>query len=552
MNHDLFSDGALVLVRDWKIILALLTCAGWGTLLTFAVLKRTAKQDLTDIEITALAAGGWPLPALCVSALIVFLPTLLPSQFVFILAAALIAASTILAARAVWKEIALAQLFPIFAFLILFFLRLGFAAKAVLPPYFDSAEHYRIIHILSGMAADGKFTQPTSAYYHLGYHVIVAALTATTHFNPAQVMLLFGQMTLAAIPLPMYFLVRRATGSDMSAAFGVILVAFGWYMPGHALNWGKYPALLSLLLIQFTLGVTVLKNRSLIPLGIIASFLIHTRSIILLSVMLAAWALSSQLPKKNRKLFALTAILLGMSALLAPQARTLYPISGPYRIWITLLVGLLSVLSFQSFPRLTVFSGLAMLFLLAGIFVPLTASFTLLDRPLVEMFLALPLAFLGALGTSRMPKLLVTLLAMIIIIHAWTAYSFYPSDCCQLAGSNDMAALDWLDGHLPADAKFAIAGADLSLNTFSTPMQDAGVDAGIWIYPLTQRAVLSLPHDIDFTSSGTHSLLCENHVSHIYAGAMPNSFITAQVPEWYVTVFALSDIQIIQVIGCGQ
>ncbi len=555
MNNDLFIDGARVLGQQWQLILELLFCVSWGTLLIFALLRKSAKTDFTNFELTALALGGWPLPALLISLLILSLLPFFSIQFIVISVIILITTSAGFAIHAVYKDITPAMLPPIFIFLILFFLRLGYLERIILPSYFDSAEHYRIIQILIHMDHGNKITWPAASYYHIGYHVIVAAFTAMTQANLARAMLLFGQVILAAIPLPMYFFIRRITGSNHAAVFGVTLAAFGWYMPAHAVNWGKYPALLSLLLIQFTLGTVTLKNRWLIGLSLIASALIHTRAIILFGIMGLAWMLSNQLSGKRRLPFMWSGILLGMTILLINRNQFPVPIFEPYAIWVTLLVGLLSALTFQSFPRLIVFSALAIPLMLAAIFVPVTPSFTLLDWPLVEMILFLPLAFLGGVGAARLPKLILPLLAAGILIHAWTAYSFYPSDCCQLVSRNDTVALDWLDKHLPADARVAIASADLKLDAFSAPMQDTGADAGVWIVPLTERAIQALPYFTDFSGQAAHDLLCAQQVTQIYVGAMPQSFKVDFIetkPEWYETIFFLSKTQIAQVKGCGD
>ncbi len=557
MNNDLLINSVRVLGQNWELILALLACVTWGTLLVFAILKKTTEEQFTDIELAALALGGWPLPALLISLLILFLRAFISDGFVFIIALTIITLSAGFAIRSVRGKISFSFAPPILIFLLFVFVRLGFAADAILPPYFDSAEHYRIIQILLSMQDGTKFTWPTTAYYHLGYHVITAALAWITHTNIGQVMLLFGQVILAAIPLPIYFFIHRITGSKMAALFGVTLAAFGWFMPAHAVNWGKYPALLSLLLIQFTLGAAIIKNRWLFALAVIASVLIHTRAIILLALFGMAWILSAlwmDQPRNRRILFfALTVTLLGMAILLIERNQILGPILEPYRIWVTLLVALLVAAVFRSFPRLIVFSLLAILFMLAAIFIPVTSALTLLDRPLVEMMLFLPLAFLGGLGVVRLPKFAALVLAASTIIHAWAAYNFSPSDCCQLVNRDDAAALDWMDKHLPADARIAIASENLNLNVFGSPMQAAGADAGIWVAPLTQRAILSLPYSTDFAAQNVHDLLCQQRVTHIYVGAMPQSFESDFVeakPGWYEAVFSLPNARIVRALNC--
>jgi hypothetical protein len=550
VNANLFINSSTVLSQNWELILAVLALVFWGTVLIFAVLKKTTKQSFTDMELMTLALGGWPAPALLISLFMLLFRIFIPDEILFIVVITFVIVSAGVAIRAVWRHVSVDLILIPIIFFIFIFIRLGFIADVILPSYFDSAEHYRIIQFFLD-----RHLWPTTSYYHVGYHVIAAALVSITRAGIGQVMLVFGQIVLAAIPFPIYFFIQRVTGLRAAAFFGVVLAAFGWFMPAHAINWGKYPALLSLLLIQFALGMAVIKNRWMLALFFLVSILVHTRAIILFAMIGVTWNLSGRILNKRIMLFALAGAMLGMAALLINRDQAIAPTLEPYRIWVTLLVGLLAVSVSRSYPRLILFSTLAMLGILAMSFVPVSILYTLLDRPLVEMILFLPLAFLGGLGAARLPKFAVMLLAVFIIFHALTTYNFSPSDCCQLANRDDAAALDWMDRRLPADALIAIASADLNIDAYSAPMQGTGTDAGIWVAPLTGRAVFSLPYVTDFITQDTHDILCQNHVTHIYIGARLQSFSSDTLkenPEWYQTVFQLPNARIAQVQGCGN
>ncbi|MBI3162068.1 MAG: hypothetical protein HYZ23_06145 [Chloroflexi bacterium] len=558
MNNDLFANSLYVIRQNWGLVLFLLAFIFWGTLLVFAFLKKTAPRQFSDSELIALALGGWPLPALLVSLLIIFLRIVLPYTPALILALAVALAGAGWAIRVVWRKITFAFLPPVLFFLVFVFLRLGFAAETILPSYFDSAEHYRIIQVILDSQRGINFAWPTNAYYHLGYHFIIAAINLITRAAVGQTMLLFGQIVLAAIPMPLWFLIHRATESKTAAIFGVILAAFGWFMPAHAVNWGKYPALLSLLLIQFTLGVLALKHRGLLVLSAIVSIFIHTRAAILFGACGAAWIASDlwmRQPSMRRvMLAALTLAMLATLTLYIGGNPILDPILKPYWIWITLLTGLLAGSVSPSFPRLTFFPVAVMLFMLIGLFIPATSNLTLLDRPLVEITLFLPLAFLGGLGATRLPKFAVIALAVVIVAHAALTYDFSPSDCCQLVTRDDATALDWMGRHLPADARVGISSANLNFDAYGRPMLAAGVDAGIWVAPLTGRLSVPLPDSADFTSQPTRDLLCGQQVTYIYIGSKAQSFdpnVFETIQTWYDVIFSLPNAKIIQVINCN-
>jgi hypothetical protein len=188
----------------------------------------------------------------------------------------------------------------------------------------------------------------------------------------------------------------------------------------------------------------------------------------------------------------------------------------------------------------------------------------LLDRPLVEMLLFMPLAWIGGLGLAAVLQSLdrlhparraaaPILLIGLVVIHALMRYDFRPSECCTIAGYDDAAALDWLEEHLPAGATTAIAAAELTLEGPGPGRASTGIDAGIWITPLTGRPAHLLNHDFDFAAQNAALQLCARGFTHIYIGGEGRSFDAAQIegrPEWYAPVFLLPGAQIYEIRGC--
>ena len=179
-----------------------------------------------------------------------------------------------------------------------------------MPPYFDSAEHYRIIKgLVTAMGSSALLkTIPslTPNYYHLGFHLLASFLTFSLHANPIDTILVLGQAILAAIPIPLFFLIRHETKNDIAAFFGILLAGFGWYMPGFAVNWGKYPALAGLLALEIVLSIAYFtsskeasRNRLLwigfLILAIFVSTLFHTRTLIVIAISFASWFLAGKL-----------------------------------------------------------------------------------------------------------------------------------------------------------------------------------------------------------------------------------------------------------------
>lgn len=538
MNHDLFRNLVQALRQDGGLLLFCLACAAWGGLLIFALLKRSATERFTDAELAALALGGWPLPALLLSLPTLGLHLLLPGSWAAALAWAGMLVTAGLALRVVWGKVSPSAGLPALVFLAFVLLRIGYVAEAALPAYFDSPEHYRIIQAL----LEGPSTWPTDSYYHLGYHLLTAGLVAVTGGDIARVMLVLGQVIVAALPLPMYFFVHRATGKEPAAWLAVIFAGLGWFVPAHAVNWGKYPALLGMLVFQFSLGLMLLDLRKTALTAALFAVAIHTRMAALFAICVLAWLLTFR-PKLGWILSA------GALGVLIWRYQDLGALWGAYGNVSLLLAALLALLAVRSFPRLwmgilfAAFIGLAL--------TVLPPAFPILDRPLTEMLLSLPLALLGGLGASRLPRWGVPLLAAALLVHAWTSYSFAPSDCCQLAGQEDLAAMEWLRQNTSEDARILIARADYSLG--GVTLFGMGADAGMWITPLTGRVTPGLPPSTDFSQFDSYRQLCWGGVSYVYVGNKDVSFNLAGLqsnPNWYQTVFPLSNATIVQVLGC--
>ena len=476
------------------------------------------------------------------------------------------------------------------------YLRLGFISKLVVPLYFDSATHYSIIQ---GLITDFEtstlptYTSLAGGYYHLGFHVLAAALSRALNLNAIDTMLILGQIILALIPLPLYFIIKQGTKSNMAAIFSVLLAGWGWYMPAHAVNWGKYPALLSILTFEFVLCSAYLAFRSPKPhrwiligvlgISILLSTLIHTRSFVLIVITLLSITTAMgwhRLPRTLRHV--VFYLILGglFTLLIVVQSKPVLSLSlDPYRgsgIWMTLLVIFPLPFAMKEFPRATFSSIVSMLFLLESLFisaakfVPNYAAQALLDRAFVEMFLFLPLTIIGGLGYAGLLRTVskigslqgmrpkwVQWAILLIFFGAFflnfTRYNFSPS-CCQLFGENDQTTLNWMDKNIPSNAAIVISSSDAVLFESSLSMWYAGSDGGIWITPLIHRNTLFLPYQIDFGTQDVLVKLCQRGVGYVYVGGTGQSFNKERLsskPDWYERVFFLPKAQIYRIVGCG-
>lgn len=606
----MIQDSLTVIAEHGRLIFGILLLIVFGQLALSRVLRFIFGEQLTADEVLALGLTGWLVPA-SLLALLWRIFGLIPALTVLILLTVALFRFT---PRPDPAPDSTKITFSLLTFLLIsILLRLTFVSQAILPSYFDSAQHYLFIKdILQGGAA------PIN-YYHLGFHTLAAFIVSVTRADIAETMLILGQVILAVMPVGLFLPVKHATRSTLAGLFAVILAAFGWYMPAHAVNWGKYPALMSLGLLPFVLSLAYLLARYnaelrtrqrrglwvLFGISVLVSILAHTRTVAVFAVIFIAWnvvqrwmrfsVVRTDIPQAQDQpgyhptpresfsvgnmyaagLFLLAVLALGV--FIISRQPLFAPLLDAYLkrgLWITALVLLLSLFAWRASPQWTLTALLSIALLLVSLFIPVRlpsyGDLTLLDRPYVQMFLFLPLSVLGGLGLAGMGKIFrargelptqwITLIASValgglVIIHALMAYDYYPSNCCVLASEDDLLALTWLDEKLPLEARVGVAGAIMQVFTAQTSAGLAGSDAGIWVTPLTGRVTVVLPNLSDFSQPEAYDQLCRMQVTHLYIGGIGQPFGAAQInagPERYRLLFARSEAKVYEVVGCGE
>jgi hypothetical protein len=593
---NLLFDPLRAFRQDLLPVFAFAVCMLWGAVVIVAGLRLLAPHISDGAEILSLVLGGWFVPLLAVSGLLFAAATLLSARGSLLVATVILTLGAGASIWAVWRSPpavrrdSLAALLTLAAmFLGSVWLRLAFVADIPLPLYFDSVQHYRVIQTLldsfAGRISPTALSSVVYGYYHVGFHLVLAAVAWISQARVATLMLVSGQIMLAAAPVSLFVIPRRETGSAAAGVLAVCLGALGWYMPAYAVNWGKYPALFSLGAVLFTLNVLYLASRadcprssirSLVILGCVgagAALIVHTRSIFVLAIFVLAWILSKRWADRSAPqrwlLLATAIVLLAVEAVLVTFTAALKPLFDPYLgsgILVTVLVGLLSVGAFRKYPRLAFGALLSVALLLAGLLVPSPnpAFGNLLDRPLVEMLLFIPLSLIGGAGFAALSQSFgrradlasragVAALSIMVALHAFQNYNFYPSPCCSLVARDDMVALDWIGLSLPRDARILVPSAPVSFFPPPYPPQYAETDAGAWILPLTGRAVSDLPYWSDFRDPGVLEAICQSGATDVYVGRGRQSFselhLRAQ-PEWYRPSLVLPGVAVYHVKGC--
>jgi len=486
-------------------------------------------------------------------------------------------------------------------FAVLYLVRLAFIYGTQFPLYFDSIKHYSDIQSFLSADKSPTLNQIQSFfvyYYHFGFHIIATGITSISGKPIQDVMLVLGQTTLAIIPLPLFSLIKHETRLNSAGFFTVLLGALGWSMPADSVNWGKYPAITSLIFIEFTLCIAYLmiemekgKQKTmalgLVFLTISSSTLTHSRSLFVILLGIICWLAADKWLSLSWaiRLWSLIFVLLGVVSIIVTiyQEPILRSVFDPYLregSLATLLVLLLFPFAMMEFPKMA-FANLLMTFsLLLCLFVPMPLLFssygyqTLLDRPYIEISLYLPFSLIGGVGFAAVMKMLVRVfdgtemrrkriipvfLAVVlwagVIGNAFSSYSFYASDCCKLIANDDLDAYKWINQNLPKDAFLWIAASKGTIAPSESSVVFGATDGGGWVTILAHRETKGLIYSSDFGIVEVQRQMCERKNNYIYVGSGTQSFDRSKlenVPGWYEKIFSLPTVQIFSVVRCAH
>ena len=588
MDVNVLVDILSAIQNHWRLIAGVLLLMLLSQSILWSILRLLFGSKLSSDEYYSLSLAGWILLLTLASVLWIAAGTVAVFGLLLLLAIVLF-----LRARReppAGSNSMFPTLLALFGLFVL--LRLAFVSEAIIPLYFDSAQHYLTIrNLLNGLDATA-FRWPTPSYYHIGFHLLSAFITSSLGAEIMHVMLIVGQMIVVTIPFSVFFLIKHETRSIRAGIFAMLLAGFGWYMPAYTVNWGTYPALTSLPLIAFVLSLAYLAIRYrtmlspgkyagaaiLLLLGMLVTAFVHSRTLIVFGMIALAWvtvAVWHRLPRLAQVL-TFWAVLLGI-LLEINVIRTkdvLGPLFDPYwnkGLFITSIVLLSAIFAQKAYPRLTFGTILTILFLLGAMFLPVTVpgygDLTFLDRPFVEMILYLPLSILGGAGLAGLEQALQTvsarwqfiqpwagiLLIGLLLVNALFSYTLYPSDCCSIVSRDDLVAIDWVDKNLPPEARILISSTELRVLASDAFQASVNGDAGAWITPLTDRATVPLPYYSDFSQQATLDTLCQLGTGYIYVGEKGTTFNNTLIepfPDWYQVLLSMPSVKVYQVVGC--
>jgi hypothetical protein len=456
-------------------------------------------------------------------------------------------------------------------FLVLLAVRLAFLKSLLVPPYGDGAAHYITVKdMLSPVSTAHSHRTPVTlllSYYHYGFHSLVVWLVCGTGLAAEAAIPLVGQLLVVLSALGVLFLVGVTTQDSKAAAFAALLAGFGWKMPAYASNWAKYPTLGGMVVFMAALGVSYIswrnpKRRIIATLG--AAFLLagavffHSRILVCLAIALGcflfAYIADRFVPRRVLPWVAAAIGLLAGFVFLRQSHLTMYYCGQKcYLLGVIALLGPFALLYAPGFS-MGIFLYLLGIILAARINLPSALqsySLTWLDDPFLSITAYIPLSLLGGLGVAGLLNLLVgrahireiiaIVLFGLIIFNFTSLDSFYPESYYNYVGSADLDAIHWLDHNLPAQAVFVIAGSSIQGSV-------TGVDAGVWISPLTGRASVIQILGYPWVMTDALRTACTSDNLYLYVGSTQK--MVSVSPVKYKQVYSKNSAKIYRVLEC--
>jgi hypothetical protein len=464
-----------------------------------------------------------------------------------------------------------------FAFILL--VRLIFAQGLIVPPYADSVTHIQIVEDIlePNQPSQSYFRLDLSLkhYYHFGFHAVAALLSGITDTEPSQAILFLGQyfQSLAVLSIfPLAYFLRRGSAQHAWIAMGVAGLFLN--MPSHASNWGKFPAISSMIGITFVGALFLfmvytrfhrLKRMVLLAtLAIIATTFIHTRSIFTFGLLIGLFLIFTKSRGKIRILVEELNGEVNRSAESAVAASLILTLLFTNYIFLMLKLDMSILFSIVFFALLLaafywdiLTTSAIILFTLtmgAGMLLPLGLDLlperfsVIYDRPYLAIFSYVPISLISCFGVEGVLKLLsrekvnlrlrqaVVLVIIFGSVNTLLFQSHRASDCCIFIDDDNLFSFVWMKNNLPTDALVGIA-AIRGAHGY-TP-----ADGGAWIEYFTHIPTRKIDSSLNFL--GMKIKLCYDGITYYYLDDLENSFDEHNLIEaGGIHQFSLGDVRI--------
>jgi hypothetical protein len=419
------------------------------------------------------------------------------------------------------------------------------AKDLVFPAWVDSVHHVFITQKIIDYGGLPETLAPeldVPLFYHYGFHLIAALFSWISRLEPVQAVLWFGQVINALVVLGIYRLSKALWRKTLPAILAALLVGLAFQMPAYYLTWGRYTLLTGLLvmlpamaiayelvmngfsreramrLLVLTAGLALVHYLALFYFGLFLLSLVIERGV--------AWVRQQDREKRQQifqrlwqmALAATGGILIAFGWLLRmlnaqssqvnvqvvlPNAENLGSyqyilyLLGPthnYFLMGVALLGLILIWIQKSARGMALWTSLMLILsipwgLRFGPFRP--------DHMAIVLFIpaSLLLSYAWVMGCQWLQSHVHKYVGLVMLIGgtvgmlSWGGWQTrnVTNAVTILADQADWTAVEWIDDHLPMEARF------LTNTTIWQYQMYRGVDGGYWILPKTRRFAIALP-----------------------------------------------------------
>jgi len=411
------------------------------------------------------------------------------------------------------------------------------ARDLVLPNWVDSLHHSLIVRKMveaGGLTATLEPYLPGPFYYHYAFHSFTALFSQLGGLDPARSVLVVGQVLIASISLGVYSLTKSLTRDWRSAAIAALFVTFVTKMPGYYLSWGRYTLVTGVLLLSLAIAQTISvwrekpdwKQAVALLLLVVGTLLSHYFAAFLLAGFLLllgiGWVITSFFSRKwhwQRLVAVVAPVLLGflltlpwylrvfrfagnnlnlgsfrtLDGINESQWEYLLELIGPKSAYPLMAIGLVGLVWFLTQKNLRIFGVWGLL--VVGLALPLSLQLTPFRSDYYGLVIFLPVGISAAVLLVWLSDQLARLitrprwavepisvaLVLCLLVAGVSANVSAVNPETILADQDDVRALDWINEHLPKDARFFINTTPWGYGIYR------GVDGGAWILPYTGR-----------------------------------------------------------------
>ncbi len=469
--------------------------------------------------------------------------------------------------------------------IILVFLSLAvnmhFTSQLIFPSFTDSITHYRYIdQLLHWRDSNQSLTQFLGElrFYHYGFYAIVAEVHQLTGYAITEIMLLVSMCLVVLAPFTVV-LPLQALGIDRKIQhYAMAITALVFVFPGHALNWGKFPAILSSVLLALPLSLiffvarksSAKKHWQTYAIGLGCFVLLgvsHWRSVILLIALSLVALLYFRVLKERIHIALLVPIVMGASYFLFQDKGRFNLSTYQVIFWSFLFVSTVGLMLYRSIKKeANPLSLAALIYLSLRLLVAIPAGTiprqygSPIDMPYFRIVLYIVGGLFVGILFAEMKKLKPFLIRRfdfqkLLIADVWILIcvalmlfaipfqkKWQPSTTYILVHEQQKEMIDW------ALSTYEGKNLKIMLEGIREPDYIEYADAGGWLAVMAGFEPVFSTQNVDLNNRKVHAKICSEGIDLIFMDFTRTVIFNNKVflnPDLYESLYETEDLALI-------